>query len=296
MIDGAFRQSREIGMSIGRVGGNFYVNILYLNFMDNYFPEIYQNLRKVIDENYLIEDIEDYSVFNASFIMDEFKHICFEKDNLMLGIYRVGSYQLGFYSSPYVHKTKIDGEYEPTLVEIPQKKSIMQKLHLAKSPKPEYRLSNKYKVNLSIDKILSTDLIEGIPSPIQHTIVDYWKGDGIWELFLLDNLRYLLPAFGHGIYTRRHFITSTEDLLDLPELVRNKAFRLQPNLLPLAIYKGGDTVEISICYFNKWEGLVRWTTRYMHCSDSGTNVMANKIISPEDNYEVLIPYDCGIRY
>lgn len=264
--------------------------------MNEYFPKIYHNLCKAIHKNYLIEDIEDYSVFNASFIMDEFKHICFEKDNLMLGIYRVGSYQLGFYSSPYVHKTKIDGEYEPTLVEIPQKKSIMQKLHLAKSPKPEYRLSNKYKVNLSIDKILSTDLIAGIPSPIQHTIVDYWKGDGIWELFLLDNLRYLLPTFGHGIYSHRQFLSSTEDLLDLPEQVRNKVFKLQINLLPLAIYKHEDTVEISICYFNEWEGLVRWTARYCHFSENGTNVIANRIISPEDNYEILLPYDCGKRY
>lgn len=264
--------------------------------MDNYFSEIYQNLRKVIDENYLIEDIEDYSVFNASFIMDEFKHIRFEKDNLMLGIYRIGSYRLGFYSSPYVHKTKIDGEYEPKLVEIPQKKSIMQKLHLVKSPKPEYRVSHKYKPNLSIDKIISENMITEIPSPIQHTVVDNWKGDGIWELFLLDNLRYILPTFGHGNYSNRQFISSVEDLDGLPKSIRNQVGKLYINFLPNAIYKNGDTVEISICYFNEWEGFVQWTSRYMNCSGSNYNVIANRIISPEDNYEVLIPYDCGIRY
>lgn len=264
--------------------------------MDNYFAEIYQNLRKAIDENYLIEDIEDYSVFNASFIMDEFKYIRFDKDNLMLGIYRVGSYQHGFYSQPYVHRTTIDGDYDPSLVEIPQKKTFLQKLHLAKSPKPEYRISHKYKSNLSIDKIISEKMITEIPSPIQYTILDYWNGDGIWELFLLDNLRYILPVFGHGIYSRRSFISSVEDLQGLPEVIRNKAIKLRTNLLPHVVHSAGNTAEITVCYFNKWKGLVRWTSRYMHGSDNNSNVIANRIIYPEDNYEVIIPSDCGVRY
>lgn len=263
--------------------------------MANYFSQIYAKLSESISNNFFIEDIDDYSIFDASFITREFSHIKFDKDFLQLGIFRIGTSARGFYCAPYLHMKEVHGDYEPSLEEIPQKKSFLQKIKLAKSPKPEYRISHKYKASLSIDGIIPENLTKDIPSPIQHTILDNWFGDGIWEFFILDNLKYMLPAFGSGVYRQCTFISSPEDLLNLPKEVRRAAFNLPVDLMPSVVYKN-DSAIISICCFNKWEGLMHWTLRYCNCSNLKENVRVNRIIYPADEEEVLLEYDCGIRY
>lgn len=263
--------------------------------MANYFSQIYEKLSESISNNFFIEDIDDYSIFDASFITREFSHIKFDKDFLQLGIFRIGTSARGFYCAPYLHMKEVHGDYEPSLEEIPQKKSFLQKIKLAKSPKPEYRISHKYKASLSIDGIIPENLTKDIPSPIQHTILDNWFGDGIWEIFILDNLKYMLPAFGSGVYRQCTFISSPEDLLNLPKEVRRAAFNLPVDLMPSVVYKN-DSAIISICCFNEWEGLMHWTLRYCTCSNLKENVHVNRITYPADEEEVLLEYDCGIRY
>lgn len=263
--------------------------------MTNYFAKKYKEVLDAISSNFFIEDVEDYSIFDASFISDVFEHIRFQKEFLQLGIYRVSTSSMGFYCAPYLHSQKVQGEYEPTLVEIPYKKSFLQKIGLSKSPKPEYRISNKYKSSLSIDEIIPENLTKEIPSPIQHTILDDWFGDGIWEIFILDNLQFMLPSFGTGIYRSRSFISTSEDLLKLPNEISRAAFSLPFDLMPSVDYKNG-TATIAICYFNEWEGLVKWTLRYSTCCDTNSPVMLNRVLYPSDERKVLFKYDCGTRF
>lgn len=263
--------------------------------MANYFSYIYNKVLESISNNFFIEDIDDYSVFDASFITREFNHIKFDKDFLQLGIFRVGTSAMGFYCAPYLHMKEVRGDYEPTLEEIPQKKSFLQKIKLVKSPKPEYRISHKYKASLSIDRIIPENLTKDIPSPIQHTILDDWFSDGIWEIFILDNLKYMLPAFGPGAYRHRSFISSSEDLLKLPKEISRAAFNLPTNLMPSVEYVNGSAI-ISICYFNEWEGLVQWKLRYATCCDTKMPVALNRVIYPADEQNVLIKYRSSTRF
>ena len=263
--------------------------------MATYFSQIYQEVLDSISKNFFIEDLEDYSIFDASFISRNFRHIKFEKDFLQLGIYRVATSRMGFYCAPYLHMQDVRGEYEPSLVEIPQHKSFLQKIGLAKSPKPEYRISDKYKASLSIDAIIPENLTSEIPSPIQHTILDDWFGDGIWEIFILDNLKYILPAFGPGAYRRRSFITSSDDILKLPKEVAKAAFNLTMDLMPSVEYKN-DSAILTICFFNDWEGVIQWRLRYSTCCDTNKPVVVNRVIFPAEEQKTLVRYSSNTRY
>ena len=263
--------------------------------MANYIAQIYKEVLESISNNFFIEDIDDYSIFDASFITRNFRHIKFKKDFLQLGIYRVSTSRMGFYCAPYLHMQEVRGDYEPSLVEIPQKKSFLQKIKLVKSPKPEYRISHKYKASLSIDGLIPENLTAEIPSPIQHTILDNWYGDGIWEIFILDNLKFMLPAFGPGAYRHRTFITSSDDLLKLPKEVSKAAFNLPMDLMPAVEYKNGMAI-ITICYFNDWEGLIQWKLRYSTCCDTNEPVALNRVIYPADEQNVLVKYRSSTRY
>lgn len=263
--------------------------------MSTYLSQLLDKVSKSISDHIFIEDIDDFSVLDASFIFDNFQNLRYDKDFLQLGIYRVGKLHTGFYCSPYTHMKEVWGDYKPLIEEIPQKKSFLQKIRLVKPPKPEYKISYPYKASLSIDGIIPETISKDITPAIEHVLVDNWFGDGIWDLFLMDNLCCILPAFGHGMYKHRDFITSSEDILNLPIEIRNKAFSLKSDLMPSVRYEN-NTAIITIHYFNNWEGLVRWKLRYCTCDDSKATVYANRVIFPTDKETVLIPYDCGIRY
>lgn len=263
--------------------------------MCTYLSQIIPLIEKSISEKMIIDDIDDFAVFNASFIFDNFQHLEFDNPFLQLGIYRVGKYESGFYCQPYVHYWAVSGDYYPYLEEIPAKKTFLQKIGLAKSPKKEYRITSKYKSGLSINEIIPEELTKYIPSPLHHIIVKDWYRAGIWEAFVLDNLRYMLPAFGHGNYKYRKFITSLDDLQDLPDAVKDKTAFLRSNILP-AIWYEDTTATITVHYFNNWEGLVRWDVEYTTCADDFTAVCVQHVVSPKEKKTVLIPYDCRRRF
>lgn len=186
-------------------------------------------------------------------------------------------------------------DYSPKLEEVAYKKSLLQKIGLSKSPRPEYKVSEEYKENMSIDGIIPESMIGSIPSPLHHAIIFDWKGDGMWDVFLLDNLKYLLPTIGRGAYIQRKLITSARDIHNLPGDMPLKALNLRYNLLPNVKYEKG-LATITIHYFNEWEGLVKWKLSYYTFDDSLNPLYTNRIVLPADKYDVIIPYDCGIRF
>ena len=263
--------------------------------MSVYLSNLVNKVNERIAENFLFGEPDYYAIYDASFILDLFNHVKFDNKNLQLGIYRVGKNGPGFYCAPYVHLNKLIGDYSPMLEEVPFKKNFLQKLGFIKTPKPEYRVSNNYDVSLSIDGIIQETMIGSIPSPLQHALIGDWNGDGIWDTFLLDNLQYILPTFGHGAYVKRKLITCPEDFHDLPIEIRVKAKHLSHGLLPKVEYSK-NLATITICYFNKWEGLVQWCLNYYTFDDSISPLYANRMILPEDRYHIIVPYDCGIRF
>lgn len=263
--------------------------------MSEYLSDLLRNINDSIAENFLFGELDYYAIYDASFILNLLGHVKLDNTNLQLGIYRIGEYHSGFYCAPYVHLNKLDGDYSPKLEEVPCKKTFLQKIGLSKSPKPEYKVSEDYDVNLSIDGIIPESMIDSIPSPLHHALISNWHGEGIWDVFLLDNLQYVLPTFGHGAYTVRKFITCNKDIQELPKEIVMKTLNLSPDLMPTVKYhEGGATITIH--YFNKWEGLVKWVLNYYTFDDSLNPLYANRVMSPSDRYDVIIPYDCGIRF
>lgn len=65
----------------------------------SYFENVYKSLLQSIKDNYEIDDISDYIVIDASFLLDSFCHIKLESKKC-LGIFTqmYNDSQMGFYS------------------------------------------------------------------------------------------------------------------------------------------------------------------------------------------------------
>ena len=66
--------------------------------------------------------------------------------------------------------------------------------------------------------------------------------------------------------------------------------------LPFIEFEANGQVNITVHYFNKWKGLVKWTSRYVTLDDveRGNSVCCyNKLIQPGDAEVTVISYDCG---
>ena len=261
--------------------------------MNNYLDNTYKNILQSIKDNYNINDVSDYNVYDATFLSEQFKHIRFTDKSLVLGVYRVTVNAMGFYSAPYLHTREVEDVYNPKLKRI--HKSFFQIFKSSKPKNREYKPSYGYNINLLIEKAIPEDIAKYIPSPISNSILDYFEGDGIWDIFLLDNLKYILPAFGPGIYIHRHFITRKEDVMRLPEGIIELIPKLHIDILPQVIYQKSQ-VTLRICYFNKWVGLVRLYSSYAIDLGNKSNVIVYKPESFIKEKQILIRYDCGTRY
>ncbi len=271
----------------------------------SYFENVYKSLLQSIKDNYEIDDISDYIVIDASFLLDSFCHIKLESKKC-LGIFTqmYNDSQMGFYSVPYVHHINAKEEYFPKYKMVKPRRQVKetfwQKLGLSSSNKwlqPEYEVSEEYTPKKLILRNLHSVQAQSVLQP-SHYIQGVWTKECAWEVFLLDNLEYFLPAFGTGLYKHRKLICSTEDLMNLPSKVRNSILLSDNSLLPHFEYTQ-DMVRIVVHYFNKWEGLVRWSIPYCTVDEVESPEAIccyNKLIMPGETKDMIVEFDCGCRY
>lgn len=273
--------------------------------MENKFAQVYTSLLKTIKDNYEIDELDDYNIIDASFLLEAFPHLNFDKKKV-LGVFRqmYCDSQMGFYSVPYFHRATAEEEYFPEVKMLKPrrqaKETFWQKIGFSSSGKwldAEYSVSEDYTPKKLIYETLNSQQAKSVDLPSQ-SITSNWNDICAWEVFLLDNLKYFLPAFGSGLYMYRELICSSERLLKLPQEVRDNILLSDEGLLPHFEYSNG-MVRIIVHYFNKWEGLVKWTVPYCTVDDIATPdslCCYNKLIMPGETKEVIVRYDCGTRY
>lgn len=273
----------------------------------NYFGKTYKAVKQIIADNYKINCEDDFNIIDANFLLEPFTTIQINP-NKTLGIYRhlYGEKPMGgFYSQPYFHDTDAKEEYYPNVkCESPRKairETLLQKLHLASCTQYKdaiYSTAENYKPSKIILKKLDSQQSKSVDLPSKY-ITARWNEHSAWEVFLLDHLKYFLPTLGHANYVQRELICLEEDLDNLPTSIISEMCADRSVYLPFIEFDANGQVNITVHYFNKWKGLVKWTSRYVTLDDveRGNSVCCyNKLIQPGDAEVTVISYDCGTRY
>ena len=251
---------------------------------------------KSIEENYTIENLDDFDLFDASFLFDKL-HLLKIKPGMTIGFYRKQDETVdrSFVATPYVHDTNADQLYKPIIT--PKKKTFTQRLGISSEP-----YSTKYLLRGVVDRRALKDLNGGNALRIGQYISLPNNEEAVWQMFLLDNIEYFLPKFDHGAYKDRKIVFSLNDTKDLPlsiqQYVQHNSTLIYPTIL---INNTKELVVVRCVYFNKWQGLVRWTCFYMmlggHAKDPNAKNLIRIIqIKHKETYDILVKYDCGDRY
>lgn len=116
-----------------------------------------------------------------------------------------------------------------------------------------------------------------------------------WQVYLLYSLWHILPHFWHGIYNRRSYIFTTNDILnrkfisseygnELISILSNQLEDITPK-----IAKYNDLYYITCCYWSDWEGLIRESVEIKIVNNKVTS-----IFNVENT--TLFKYHCGIWF
>jgi hypothetical protein len=188
-------------------------------------------------------------------------------------------------------------EFVPRIKQyVPQKKKqgFFQRLFSPaenSSVRVEYFSDDEYASNMLIYDVIHEVATKSIPTPSKHIIMP-WNEQAVWEAFLLDNLKYLLPSMGHGNYERRKFICSYEDVEQLPVNIVGDIKRQKVDIRP-KIDIVGNNANITCFSFNKWSGLEKWEYTYIA---SGSDNGKVKVALGKNMRIIIIPYTSSTRY
>lgn len=255
------------------------------------YEGFYRALLASIKENYKIETLYDFDMFDATFLLEALPALTIEPGKT-LGLYRRQDdiVDRSFIASPYIHNHNADRAFEPIIT--PIKPTLAQRLGVAKQPYEEgsVSISLYYSPEYLINNVVDRRISKHIPKPSQHILLPN-KNEAFWQLFLLDNIEYFLPKFDHGSYLTRSVIFSTADI---DSAIRYQAIANLPDIdyTPQVSIKG-DIVTIVCIYFNQWKGLVKWSSSYRIVPHNSLVQLA--LLPASISNTILIKYDCGIR-
>ena len=114
---------------------------------------------------------------------------------------------------------------------------------------------------------------------------------GAWQAYLLNSIKYTLPLFWHAIYGKRSYVYSEDDIVRIEHIREStpKEFELIKHLdLAPIVVKYGSKYYIMCYYWNDWSGLNKEYTEI--------SIENNKPVISTINREIIIEYDCGIRF
>ena len=146
-----------------------------------------------------------------------------------------------------------------------------------------------------IFSILDDIQAESVPSPLTSVLAK-WEDNSLWEVFLLDNLRFLLPALWHANYKRRQLVCSQSDIETLPQQIRDVIKDYGIDTSPYIDFRDERTAWVTCFYFNKWEGFVKWSIPYYRADERNGVVRIAKVLYPREKKEIIIEHNCGIKY
>lgn len=255
------------------------------------YEGFYRALLASIKENYKIETLYDFDMFDATFLLEALPALTIEPGKT-LGLYRRQDdiVDRSFIASPYIHNHNADRAFEPIIT--PIKPTLAQRFGVAKQPYEEgsVSISLYYSPEYFINNVVDRRISKHIPKPSQHILLPN-KNEAFWQLFLLDNIEFFLPKFDHGSYLTRSVIFSTADI---DSAIRYQAIANLPDIdyTPQVSIKG-DIVTIVCIYFNQWKGLVKWSSSYRIVPHN--SLVQLTLLPASISNTILMKYDCGIR-
>lgn len=263
---------------------------------------LYKSLLKIVEKNYKTDTLADFDLINASFVFDVLDLLKIQHGKT-LGFYRRQDdiIDRSFVAAPYVHNTDADKVYNPIIT--PKKKTLFQRLGMSSEPYKEgdFTISESYSTEYLlrgiVDRRVLKDIIGGSNLRIDQYISLPIKEEAVWQMFLLDNIEYFLPKFDHGAYKDRKLIFTSNDTKDLPASIQQYVQRNDNKINPIIqINEAEELASVQCTYFNKWRGLVKWTCYYHLFGGHDKSLIRMSNIKHMETNDILVKYDCGIRY
>lgn len=272
--------------------------------------------------------IKDYDLLEEDNIewllepLDLIKH----PDNLVLDAFKKGD-SCGWLYELYFHERGTTAVYVPYdhPIEWPPKFTklegntirFLEADEIERPPKPK-----PYDKSMLVKGLANWPVLEVVPKIWDDLSVPFTEL-GIWQAFLLCEAYTFMPKGWHGNYYNNTYVFSQNDMQKIiddkksrydytdEEIEKLNAYwkfldmntnfdqYKKSNYDRLVSYLGrddimpsvkinGDKAEVSYCYWNDWEGFCR---RTIPVERRGQSVAIGK---PER--EVLVEYDCGIRF
>ena len=129
-----------------------------------------------------------------------------------------------------------------------------------------------------------------------HAVKAKISEDAAWEFVLLLSSPCVMPVFWHGGYERREYIYCPADLDrivviddDKPLFHAHDISNLKSAGLLPSVKIDGNLADVTFCYWNDWEGLIRNKIRVKW---NGDRIASSEFI----NKEVLYKYRCDLLF
>ena len=156
--------------------------------------------------------------------------------------------------------------------------------------------ANPYNKTMLVKGLANWPTIKAVPK-IWHELTISFTEMGIWQALLLHEAYTFLPKGWHGDYFSHWYVFSQDDMRMIVEKYKNSSRDF--NREKLASYLGrqeimpsvkidGDKAIVTYYFWNKWKGLCK---RIVPVERNNLSVEFGK-----GERQVLVEYDCGIRY
>ena len=259
----------DMGLILGKIGCRFRSNI------ESHIKD-YELQKEEGNVEWLLEPLDSIS----------------HPSNLVLDAFRKGDFW-GWLYELYVHYYNASAIYTPF---DPPYEKFNGKISLFDLDNDELGSNLKPYDKTMIVKGLANHFVSSAVPEIWDDLSVPFNEMGIWQALLLSKAYTFLPKGWHGNYNNCWYVFSLNDMQRIFDRyssyksVDHKklgSYLGRDDMLP-SFKMDGDKAVVSYCYWNNWSGFCRARVPVERCGQSVT--------IGEHTRDVLVAYDCGIRY
>lgn len=239
--------------------------------------------------------IKDYELQkegdNIEWLMEPLDLISYSSD-LVLDAFRKGD-RLGWVYGLYFHYKNASAIYAP--FDAPYEK-YNGEISIFDLDNDELDSKLKPYDKTMIVKGLANFFISSAVPEIWDDLTVLFTELGIWQAVLLYKAYTFLPKGWHGNYSSHWYVFSQDDMQRIFDKYSSyksvdhdklESYLGRDDILP-SVNIDGDKAKVSYCYWTKWGGLCSATLDVEKRNDS--------VLFGEQKRQVLVKYDCGIRF
>lgn len=203
------------------------------------------------------------------------------KEGFVIDAFKNGD-RLGSVMQLYACKCNSQIKYNPQIKEVPIYKTKNVFFIKKKIQTGIKKVFSHYEDDMYISGMLDNEVAEQIPSVFKYINVPFTE-IGIWQAYLLNIAPTIMPQEWHGAYLDKQYIFDLDDLKNL-EGDCSKYYK-DDSLLPNVKILDAENAIITITTWNDWRGLCKETIH-----------VTPQMLFKQEKFEVLVEYDCGIRF